>query len=135
MAAKTASLSVNIIADASKAKAAFKQAEDAAGSLSNQMKSAGKAIGAAFVGKELINFAKGSIQAASDLGESVNAVQVTFGKASEGILKFGETASKTVGMSASQFNSFAVQFAGFTQKIAGANGDVSKVTEIGRAHV
>jgi hypothetical protein len=128
MAAKTAALSVNIIADASKAKAAFKQAEDAAGSLSKQMVSVGKAIGSAFVGQQIVNFAKGSIKAASDLGESINAVQVTFGKASEGILKFGETASQTVGLSKAQFNSFAVQFAGFTQQIAGANGDVAKVT-------
>lgn len=128
MAAKTASLSVNIIGDASKAKAAFRQAEEAAGSFSNQLKSASKALATGFVGAELVKFAKQSIKATSDLGESMNAVRVTFGNASAGILKFGETAAKTVGMSQAQFNSFAVQFAGFTQQISGSTGDVSKVT-------
>jgi hypothetical protein len=129
MAAKTASLSVNIIGDASKAKAAFKDAENAAGSFSKQTVQAGKAIASAFVGTQIVSFAKDSIKAASNLGESMNAVQVVFGNAAGGILKFGETASKTVGMSQSAFNSFAVQFAGFTKQIAGANGDVGQVTQ------
>jgi hypothetical protein len=128
MAAKSAALSVNIIADASKAKAAFKQAEDAAGSMTKQMQTVGKTIATAFVTDKFVDFAKGSIKAASDLDESINAVNVTFGKASGGILKFGETASKTVGMSKAQFNSFAVTFSGFTQLIAGSTGDITKVT-------
>jgi hypothetical protein len=128
MAAKTASLSVNVIADASKAKAAFKQAEDAAGSMTKQMQTVGKTIATAFVTDKFVDFAKGSIKAASDLGESINAVDVTFGKSADGILKFGETASKTVGMSKAQFNSFAVTFSGFTQLIAGSTGDITKVT-------
>ena len=129
MAGKRATISIDLIADASKAKAGLKQAEDAAGSLQNQFKNVAKTAGAAFATREIVNFAKGSISAASDLAESMNAVQVTFGDASEEILKLGENASKTVGMSARDFNAFAVQFAGFTKQIAGANGDVTAVTD------
>ena len=129
MAGKRATISIDLIADASKAKAGLKQAEDAAGSLQNQFKKVAKTAGAAFATREIVNFAKGSISAASDLAESMNAVQVTFGDASDEILKLGENASKTVGMSARNFNAFAVQFAGFTKQIAGANGDVTAVTD------
>jgi hypothetical protein len=129
MAGKRAAISIDVIADATKAKAGLKQAEDAAGSLQNQFKNVAKTAGAAFATREIVNFAKGSINAASDLAESMNAVQVTFGDASDEILKLGENASKAVGMSARDFNAFAVQFAGFTKQIAGANGDVTAVTD------
>jgi hypothetical protein len=129
MVAKRASLAVNVIADATQAKAAFKEAEKAAGSLGTQATNLTKGLANAFATKVITDFAKSSINAASDLGESINAVQVTFGDAADGILEFGETASKTVGLSAQDFNTFAVQFAGFTKQIAGANGDVIAVTE------
>ena len=128
MAAKTRSLSINIIGDSSRAKAAFKDAEKAAGSFSEQAKRAGMAIASAFVAKQVVNFAKDSIKAASNLAESINAVQVVFGSAAGGILKFGETAAKSVGMSQAAYNSFAVSFGAFTKQIAGADGDVAKIT-------
>jgi uncharacterized protein (DUF2164 family) len=129
MAGKRATISIDLIADASKAKAGLKQAEDAAGSLQNQFKNVAKTAGAAFATREIVNFGKTAVSAASDLAESMNAVQVTFGDTSDEILKMGENASKTVGMSARDFNAFAVQFAGFTKQVAGANGDVAAVTD------
>lgn len=129
MAAKKASISISMIADAAGARAGFKQAEEAAGSFSNQMTNLTKTVAATFATKVITDFAKSSISAASDLGESINAVQVTFGQAADGILKFGETASRTVGLSAQDFNAFAVQFAGFTKQIAGDQGDIVSVTE------
>jgi hypothetical protein len=129
MASKKASISIAIIADAAKAQAGFKEAEKAAGSFGQQMGGLTKTIAATFATKAITDFAKSSINAASDLGESINAVQVTFGQAADGILAFGETASKTVGLSAQDFNSFAVQFAGFTKQIAGDQGDIVQVTE------
>jgi hypothetical protein len=128
MAAKKASISILMTADAAKAKAAFADVEKRAGSLSNQMGNVAKAIGGAFATQKIIGFAKGAIDASSDLAESANAVQVTFGKASEGIFEFGQNAAKAVGMSKTEFNAFAVQFAGFTKQLAGANGDVVQVT-------
>ena len=107
----------------------FVEAEKAAEGLSGQMKGLAKTVGAAFATREVVNFAKSAVGAASDLGESINAVNVTFGDASDGILKLGENAAEAVGLSAREFNGFAVQFAGFTQQIAGSEGDIVAVTE------
>lgn len=90
---------------------------------------AGVAIGAAVAAKATVNFMKDSTLAASDLGESVNAVRVTFGEAADGILALGEKASKAVGMSNTEFNGLAVQFANFAQTVAGPGGDVVKVMD------
>jgi len=68
--------------------------------------------------------AKKAINSASDLGESVNAVNVVFGEASEGILALGDAAAKAVGLSKKDFNSLAVQFSNFAQIVAGEGGDV-----------
>lgn len=129
MPAKRAAISIDVIADASKAKAGLKQAEQAAGSLQNQFKNVAKTAAAAFATQKIVGFAKSAVTAASDLSESMNAVTVTFGKASDGILELGENAAKAVGMSQKDFNAFAVQFAGFTKQIAGASGDIVAVTD------
>lgn len=76
--------------------------------------------GAAVVGM------KAAVSEASNLGESINAVQVTFGKASKDILNLSDAAAKSVGLSKSQFNSLAVQFSSFATTVAGRGGDVSK---------
>lgn len=60
-----------------------------------------------FAGAKMVEFANYSIKAASDLGESVNAVQKTFGEASDRILRFGQIASSVAGLSAREFNSLA----------------------------
>ena len=75
------------------------------------------------------DFAMDSIRAASDLGESVNAVNVTFGDAADGILELSEKAATAVGLSKSQFNGLAVQFSNFAQTVAGEGGDVVKVMD------
>lgn len=107
----------------------FDDAQKAAEGLSAEMKTLAKTVGAAFATRQVVNFAKGAVDAASDLGESVNAVAVTFGDASDSILALGEDAATTVGLSAREFNAFAVQFSGFTQQIAGAGGDIAEVTD------
>jgi hypothetical protein len=108
---------------------AFKEAEKAAQDLSTQFKGLATQLGAAFATREVINFARSAVSAASDLEESINAVNVTFGDASAGILGLGENAATAVGLSAREFNSFAVQFSGFTSQIAGAEGDIVAVTD------
>ena len=52
-------------------------------------------------------FADSAKQAASDLGESVNAVNVVFGTAAEEVLNFGKTAAYSVGLSNRAFNELA----------------------------
>lgn len=61
---------------------------------------------------------------ASDLGESINAVNVTFEGASEGVLQLSRDAATSVGLSQTSFNALAVQFSSFASKIAGPGGDV-----------
>jgi hypothetical protein len=83
----------------------------------------------AFATREIINFGKGAVNAASDLAESANAVSVSFGDAADRILKLGENASTAVGLSAKDFNGFAVQFAGFTKQLTTADKDIVEVTD------
>ena len=66
-----------------------------------------------------------SVKVASDLGESVNAVNVSFGKSAKGILDFGKTASTTLGVSAVDFNNAAVRFSAFADRIVGSGGDAA----------
>lgn len=129
MAGKKATISVNLIADATKARAGFKQAEDAAGALDQQFKNVAKTAAAAFGTAQVIRFGKDAVGAASDLAESMNAVNVTFEDAADGILKLGENAADTVGLSAQQFNQFAVEFAGFTKQIADSDAEIVSLTD------
>lgn len=100
---------------------------------------AGKRAGTAFIGSlksalapmagifaaaGISNFVKSTVNDASDLGEALNAVNVTFGKNAAGIKKLGEEAARSVGLSNVEFNSLAVRFSAFTDKIAGEGGDV-----------
>lgn len=75
-----------------KAKAGF-------AALAKAAKYAALAIGAAATA-----FAVKGVKAAIDLGESINAVEKTFGKASSKILEFGKTAETTAGLSKAAFN-------------------------------
>ena len=79
--------------------------------------------GAAFAGIA-VGLGK-SVKVASDLGESVNAVNVAFGKSAKGILDFGKTASTTLGVSAVDFNNAAVRFSAFADRIVGSGNDAS----------
>lgn len=104
--------------------------EKAATSFSSSFKSKlkiGTAIGAAFATAAAGNFLKGSIKQASDLAESVNAVNVTFGKSAAGIHELGKSAATSLGLSRSEFNGLAVQFSSFASTIAGKGGDVTGV--------
>jgi len=82
--------------------------------------SAAVTAGAAAVGRVIGN----SIAEASALEESINAVNVVFEDSAAGILEIGEAASKSLGLSNTEFNAAAVQFSSFAQKIAGEGGDV-----------
>jgi len=64
------------------------------------------AVGA-FAVKAAGDFARDSIRAATELGESVNAVQKVFGSASDTVLSFGQVSAQAAGLAASEFNSLA----------------------------
>ncbi|QOC26040.1 hypothetical protein IC744_06705 [Microbacterium hominis] len=67
----------------------------------------------------------GSIEIASDLNESINAVQVAYGDASSSVLKLGDNSAKSFGLSKRELNSYATQFSSFVQTIAGPGGDIA----------
>jgi hypothetical protein len=104
------------------AEGAGKRAGGMGSAVKSAMKIAAGAIAAAGIGKMLGD----SIKEASDLGESINAVNVTFGDAADGIKKLGKEAADAVGLSQSQFHGLAVQFSSFATAIAGKGGDVTK---------
>ncbi len=129
MAGKKASISINLLADATKAKAGFSEAEKAAGKFDTQLGNVAKTAINAFATREIVNFAGSAINQASDLAESANAVDVAFGDAADRILKLGENASTAVGLSATDFNQFAVQFSGFAKQLTSDEQDIVDVTE------
>jgi len=72
---------------------------------------------------------KKAIDAASDLAEATNAVDVTFGDAAEGILELGENAARGLGLSKTELFGISVQFSAFARTIAGDGGDVVEVVD------
>ncbi|MGE0688460.1 MAG: hypothetical protein AB7P33_17080 [Dehalococcoidia bacterium] len=71
-----------------------------------------------------------SISAASNLGESINAVKVTFGDASQEILDWGKANSTSLGLSQRAFNELATPLGALLQNVGfGANeaGDQTRL--------
>jgi hypothetical protein len=66
-----------------------------------------------------------SVKVASDLGESVNALNVAFGSSAAGIIEFGKTSATTLGVASVDFNNAAVRFSAFADRIVGAGNDAS----------
>lgn len=122
----TRRLQIEILGDAKGLSGAFGAAESAAGKFGNAIGTAARVAGAAVfgIGAAAVGGAAIAINAASDLGESINAVNVTFGDAANGILELSESAATAVGLSAAQFNGLAVQFSSFATTVAGEGGDV-----------
>lgn len=75
------------------------------------------------------DFVLGSIDIASDLNESVNAVGVSYGDAAAAVLKLGENSAQAFGLSKRDLNSYATQFSGFVKTIAGEGGNVAGTLE------
>lgn len=99
------------------------------GGFSGALKPAVAAVGGLFALDKIKDFVGGAISEASDLGESINALNVSYGKSSKGIQRLGQEASRALGLSNVEFNSLAVQFSGFAGTIAGRGGDVVNVLD------
>jgi hypothetical protein len=92
----------------------------------NSLKANSKMVSAAVAGMAAA-FAVKAVGAASDLEESMNAVDVTFGEAAQSIHALGETSVESFGLSQAAFNSGAVSFAAFAKQVAGPGGEVADV--------
>ena len=72
--------------------------------------------------------AVGSIKAASDLEESINAVNVTFGKASGAIHDFGQISVEQAGLSTRAFNDLAVRTGAVLTNFGSTQAEAAKQT-------
>lgn len=84
---------------------------------------------ASFAAVGLTNFVKDSVTAASNFGESTNAIKVAYGDAAGSIAALGSDAATRLGLTSTQFNQIATQFSAFGKTIAGAGGDVTGVID------
>jgi hypothetical protein len=107
----------------------LKQAQNALGGFKKTLGTVAVALGAALSVRAVTDFAKSSINAASDLEESLNALSVSYGDASEGIAKLGEDAATRLGVTQSAFNAAAVRFSAFADRIVGEGGDVGEFVD------
>lgn len=82
----------------------------------------GIAVTGAAAGTALLLLGGKAIQAASDLNESVNAVNVVFGEASGKIEKFGKDSAESIGLSTRAFNQMATPLGAMLQN-AGLGAD------------
>jgi len=101
-------------------KSAHKEFSSFGSSLKKGLALAGVSVGIGTV----VDVLKGSVKAASDLNESLNAVNVAYGKNANKILELGQNSAKAVGLSRNEFNALAVGFSSFSQTIAGKGGSV-----------
>jgi hypothetical protein len=72
-----------------------------------------------------LDFIGQSIDIGTDLNESVNALNVSFGEASEGIQALGKQAATALGLSNVEFNALSVRFSAFAKQIVGEGGNVT----------
>lgn len=96
--------------------------KDVEGGLGSAFKKAAAIASVAFAGIGITNFVGDSIKQASDLGESVNAINVVLGSGAESFLKFGETAATQLGITQSALNSALIPAAA-AFKNAGVGGE------------
>jgi len=78
--------------------------------------------------QKIMALSQSTIKAASALGESINAVEKTFGSASAQIKAFGETSSQTAGLSNRAFNQMAVPLGAMLKNAGLSMAEVSEQT-------
>jgi len=87
--------------------------------LKSGVASLAKGFVALSVAYKAAQFGKEAVQEASDLNESINAVNVSYGKNAKAVQEMGEAAATALGLSNSEFNSLAVRFSAFSKTISG----------------
>lgn len=127
-------LRVEIVGDASSLQKTFGKAADSGDRLSSTFKSLGRVgvlAGAALGGAAVVGASK-AINAASDLNESLNAVNVTFGESAKIVTDFGKNAAQRTGLSMRELNESVVPIGASLQNM-GASADEAAKTSINLA--
>ena len=83
------------------------------------------AVGGALAAVGVGRFFSDSIEKASDLGESINAVNVSYGEFAEEVLALGGDVADRLGLTTTDFNAAAVRFSAFAERVVGQGGNVA----------
>jgi len=109
-----------------KAKKGFKGAEKPVNNLNDTVKRLGQTIATVFAAEKIIQFTKSSIDAASDLNETISKTEQIFGDASKEVIAFAENAAEKLGQSKTQAMDAASTFAGFGKSAGKTGSDLAK---------
>lgn len=104
----------------------FDSANTGVNKLSANLKNLVGALGLAFGAQEVIKFAKQTIDAASDLNETVSKSQQIFGTASKSVEQFASNSAKQFGMSKKAAIDAAASFGGIGKEAGLTGEDLSK---------
>ncbi|MFN8521300.1 MAG: hypothetical protein U0667_18405 [Chloroflexota bacterium] len=106
MAEKGRTLKVQIVGDIADIKKDLASVDKSVGGLEKTVRSFGKGakligagIAGAFAVDSVVDFAKGAIDAASDLSESMSKVNVVFGDSADSIVRWSQTSDRAMGLS------------------------------------
>jgi len=94
-----------------------RQATKSLGGVQSAAKKMAGTLGLAFGAREVVRFGQDAVEAAVSYEESLNAVEVATGRASNAIFKIGETSAESLGIGKLALNQAAVAFAGFAKQI------------------
>ena len=128
-------LNVEILGEYKNLQKATEGAQSTLGKLGTKFKAIGTNIAKVVagiglgLGAAIASQIKPAIDAASNLNESINAVNVSFGEAAEEVLALGENAARGLGLSKNELFGISVQFSAFAKNIAGEGGDVAKIVD------
>lgn len=89
------------------------------------LKSIAVAVGGALATLGVGKFFKDSIVEASDLDESINAVNKSYLQYADDVLALGADVASRLGLSTVDFNAAAVRFSAFAERVVGEGGDVA----------
>lgn len=89
------------------------------------MKALAATVATGFLATKAIGFFKDSIKEASDLGESINAVNVSYLDYADDVLALGDDVASRLGLATVDFNAAAVRFSSFAERVVGQGGDVA----------
>ena len=103
----------------------LKKAQGQLGGFGKSVAKIGGLLAGAFSVAAITGFAKNAISEASDLEESLNALNVSFGESAAEIQKLGESAATSMGVSQTEFNQAAVRFSAFADRVVGEGGNVA----------
>ena len=95
----------------------FKDAQKGVKGIEGSFKKLGRTMGVTFGAGVALDFGRQAIEEASRLNESINAVEVTFGKAAEAVFALSENSAETVGLAEADFNEFAIKMGGFATQL------------------